>query len=72
MFLGGILVLFIYVTRLASNEIFSLSTKLIIVIALIIHLQEEDYKKTQGNKRKLQNIENGKLLKVTNFIYQPK
>jgi hypothetical protein len=27
-FLGGILVLFIYVTRLASNEIFSLSTKI--------------------------------------------
>ena len=30
-FLGGILILFIYVTRLASNEIFSSSTKLIIV-----------------------------------------
>ena len=32
------LVLFIYVTRLASNEIFSLSTKLIIVIILISRL----------------------------------
>jgi hypothetical protein len=27
-FVGGILVLFIYVARLASNEIFSLSTKI--------------------------------------------
>jgi NADH-ubiquinone oxidoreductase chain 6 len=34
-FLGGVLVLFIYVTRLASNEIFSLSTK-IMVFSLII------------------------------------
>lgn len=37
-FLGGILVLFIYITSLASNEIFSLSIKLIIlfIIRLII------------------------------------
>jgi NADH-ubiquinone oxidoreductase chain 6 len=35
-FVGGILVLFIYVTSLASNEIFSLSTKIIIIIPLII------------------------------------
>jgi hypothetical protein len=30
------LVLFIYVTRLASNEIFSLSTKIIVVTAILI------------------------------------
>jgi NADH-ubiquinone oxidoreductase chain 6 len=35
-FVGGILVLFIYVTRLASNEIFSLSAKTIIIILLVI------------------------------------
>ena len=35
-FLGGILVLFIYITRLASDEIFSLITKLIIAITLTI------------------------------------
>jgi hypothetical protein len=35
-FVGGILVLFIYVTRLASNEIFSLSTKIIIITAIFI------------------------------------
>jgi NADH-ubiquinone oxidoreductase chain 6 len=35
-FVGGILVLFIYVTRLASNEIFSLSTKIIIISAIFI------------------------------------
>jgi hypothetical protein len=29
-FIGGILVLFFYVARLASNEIFSLSAKIII------------------------------------------
>jgi len=28
MIIGGILVLFIYITRLASNEIFSLSNKI--------------------------------------------
>lgn len=32
-FLGGLLVLFIYVTRLASNEIFSLSTKMILTFS---------------------------------------
>lgn len=33
-FLGGILVLFIYVTSLASNEIFNFSIKLIIIILI--------------------------------------
>nr|QHD47845.1 NADH dehydrogenase subunit 6 [Calineuria stigmatica] len=33
-FLGGLLVLFIYVTSLASNEMFSLSTLILIVAAL--------------------------------------
>lgn len=37
-FLGGILVLFIYVTSIASNEIFSLSTKITITIPLIFIL----------------------------------
>nr|YP_009630377.1 NADH dehydrogenase subunit 6 [Antarctoperla michaelseni]QBP33880.1 NADH dehydrogenase subunit 6 [Antarctoperla michaelseni] len=32
-FLGGLLVLFIYVTSLASNEMFSLSTKMIIYLS---------------------------------------
>lgn len=35
-FLGGLLILFIYVTSLASNEIFSLSIKLIINLIIII------------------------------------
>nr|AVN67483.1 NADH dehydrogenase subunit 6 [Nauphoeta cinerea] len=34
-FLGGMLVLFIYVTSLASNEMFSLSTYLIILVVLL-------------------------------------
>nr|QLY89873.1 NADH dehydrogenase subunit 6 [Neoleria inscripta] len=34
-FLGGMLVLFIYVTSLASNEMFSFSTKLLIVMVSI-------------------------------------
>nr|YP_009490596.1 NADH dehydrogenase subunit 6 [Taeniopteryx ugola]AWH98605.1 NADH dehydrogenase subunit 6 [Taeniopteryx ugola] len=33
-FLGGLLVLFIYVTSLASNEMFSLSTKIIVFIGI--------------------------------------
>lgn len=37
-FLGGILVLFIYVTSLASNEIFSLSIKITIITTIIIIL----------------------------------
>lgn len=35
-FLGGILVLFIYITSLASNEIFSFSSKILTIIILII------------------------------------
>jgi NADH-ubiquinone oxidoreductase chain 1 len=35
-FIWGMLVLFIYVTRLASNEIFSLSIKTIIITLLVI------------------------------------
>nr|AVN67979.1 NADH dehydrogenase subunit 6 [Neolaxta sp. B107] len=35
-FLGGMLVLFIYVTSLASNEMFSMSTKLFILMILIM------------------------------------
>lgn len=35
-FLGGILVLFIYVTSLASNEIFSFSTKILIFSFILI------------------------------------
>lgn len=35
-FLGGILVLFIYVTSLASNEIFTMSTKLILISLIFI------------------------------------
>jgi hypothetical protein len=35
-FVEGILVLFVYVTGLASNEIFSLSIKIIIITAIFI------------------------------------
>ncbi|RCK67890.1 hypothetical protein DT076_18960 [Desertihabitans brevis] len=38
-FLGGILVLFIYVTSLASNEIFTFSIKLIITTIIIFLLR---------------------------------
>nr|WGO58117.1 NADH dehydrogenase subunit 6 [Salganea quinquedentata] len=34
-FLGGMLVLFIYITSLASNEMFSLSTKLMFMLLMI-------------------------------------
>lgn len=37
-FLGGILVLFIYVTSLASNEIFNFSFKLFLIIIICIYL----------------------------------
>jgi NADH-ubiquinone oxidoreductase chain 6 len=35
-FVGGMVVLFIYVTRVASNEIFSLSIKTIIITLLVM------------------------------------
>lgn len=35
-FVGGILVLFIYVASLASNEIFTLSTKITIIITVVV------------------------------------
>lgn len=37
-FLGGILVLFIYVTSLASNEIFSLSIKLTVISIILLFM----------------------------------
>nr|YP_010572593.1 NADH dehydrogenase subunit 6 [Phlugiolopsis tuberculata]UZH35984.1 NADH dehydrogenase subunit 6 [Phlugiolopsis tuberculata] len=35
-FLGGMLVLFIYITSLASNELFSISTKSLIIILMLL------------------------------------
>nr|YP_009132592.1 NADH dehydrogenase subunit 6 [Nyssomyia umbratilis]AKA63234.1 NADH dehydrogenase subunit 6 [Nyssomyia umbratilis] len=35
-FMGGMLVLFIYITSLASNEMFSLSSKMIIMFSLLL------------------------------------
>uniref|UniRef100_A0AAU8EHE0 NADH-ubiquinone oxidoreductase chain 6 n=1 Tax=Phlugiolopsis damingshanis TaxID=3231022 RepID=A0AAU8EHE0_9ORTH len=35
-FLGGMLVLFIYITSLASNELFSISTKSLIIIFMLL------------------------------------
>lgn len=37
-FLGGVLVLFIYITSLASNEIFSLSIKIILNFIILIFI----------------------------------
>nr|YP_010231165.1 NADH dehydrogenase subunit 6 [Paralimna concors]QSV37208.1 NADH dehydrogenase subunit 6 [Paralimna concors] len=37
-FLGGMLVLFIYVTSLASNEMFSMSTKLLLMNSMVISI----------------------------------
>lgn len=36
MFLGGILVLFIYITSLASNELFSIPTKSLIIVSILL------------------------------------
>nr|YP_010572580.1 NADH dehydrogenase subunit 6 [Paraphlugiolopsis jiangi]UZH35945.1 NADH dehydrogenase subunit 6 [Paraphlugiolopsis jiangi] len=37
-FLGGMLVLFIYITSLASNELFSISTKSLIIILMLLSM----------------------------------
>jgi NADH-ubiquinone oxidoreductase chain 6 len=64
-FVGGILVLFIYVTRLASNEILSLSTKIIVLTipAAIIIITLKDW--TTLNNKEITNYETILINEVT-------
>nr|AVN67494.1 NADH dehydrogenase subunit 6 [Panchlora nivea] len=74
-FLGGMLVLFIYVTSLASNEMFSMSTKLIITILLmtplLMWMMKSMYTNIQNQESMnfyiMNNSTNFPLIKLYNF-----
>nr|YP_010925948.1 NADH dehydrogenase subunit 6 [Thelaira chrysopruinosa]WKF19269.1 NADH dehydrogenase subunit 6 [Thelaira chrysopruinosa] len=82
MFVGGMLVLFIYMTSLASNEMFSFSTKLMFILLLIfmislffmIYMNKHMYPQMKNNEMKSINklnsfmIENSlTLMKLYNY-----
>nr|QNE85619.1 NADH dehydrogenase subunit 6 [Hybos culiciformis] len=71
-FLGGMLILFIYVTSLASNEMFSLSMKLmmtLVSIFFVLNLMYMFMDKTLLVSF-LPNIEMNENIMVTNFIQE--
>nr|AVN67294.1 NADH dehydrogenase subunit 6 [Blaberus peruvianus] len=68
-FLGGLLVLFIYVASLASNEMFSLSTKLIIFSLMMILIIF--FLLTHMSLTNLQNQEINNFMTLYNQLYLP-
>lgn len=66
-FLGGILVLFIYVTSLASNEIFSLSLKIVIFSLLPISVIGLLLLTTDGSLW-ISNLLNNDTLNITDIV----
>lgn len=75
-FIGGILVLFIYVTRLASNEIFSLSTKILLISARIIIIVSITARKWTNHDRRdstTYNTTRDEIILITRKLYnQPR
>nr|WHM51820.1 NADH dehydrogenase subunit 6 [Stolotermes victoriensis] len=72
-FLGGMLVLFIYVTSLASNEMFSLSTKLLMITTVLTSTSmfmsmwyKNDSKDATNHETMLMNTTNTMLEKLYN------
>nr|AVN67283.1 NADH dehydrogenase subunit 6 [Archimandrita tessellata] len=68
-FLGGMLVLFIYVASLASNEMFSLSTKMIILSMIIVLISSWLF--TSLSFTNLQNQEINKFMMMFNYLSIP-
>nr|URX53392.1 NADH dehydrogenase subunit 6 [Incisitermes cf. incisus] len=74
-FVGGLLVLFIYVASLASNEMFSLSTKMITmaVMAMLMTMMIEDW--TTMNSTEMMNFntptENSVIMMTSKLYNQP-
>nr|WHM51898.1 NADH dehydrogenase subunit 6 [Stolotermes ruficeps] len=73
-FLGGMLVLFIYVTSLASNEMFSLSTKLLlttmVLTAMLMYMNtwhKDNSKETTNHEMISTNTTNTMLEKLYNL-----
>jgi NADH-ubiquinone oxidoreductase chain 6 len=75
-FVGGILVLFIYVTSLASNKIFSLSTKIIVVITTItpgIIIIESHINRNRKEIIRYETVITEEIITITRKLYnQPK
>nr|WGO58065.1 NADH dehydrogenase subunit 6 [Rhabdoblatta melancholica] len=67
-FLGGMLVLFIYVTSLASNEMFSLSTKLILFSMISLPILYLIYNNMYSS---LMNQESMNFLNMNNYTSLP-
>nr|YP_010946840.1 NADH dehydrogenase subunit 6 [Rhabdoblatta marginata]WGO57597.1 NADH dehydrogenase subunit 6 [Rhabdoblatta marginata] len=67
-FLGGMLVLFIYVTSLASNEMFSMSTKLIMLSMFILPIMGMIYWKMSTS---IMSQETFNFMNINNSIYLP-
>lgn len=66
--LGGILVLFIYITRLASNEIFQFSSKIILFIFIIITLTSIILIVFPDNQIIISIIKNSNSLEIINSM----
>ena len=66
--IGGILVLFIYITRLASNEIFSPSNKIHREVGLTKELSAPLYASQSGGKLDYKSHYNGMYEQFTNPI----
>nr|URX52725.1 NADH dehydrogenase subunit 6 [Incisitermes nr. barretti] len=71
-FVGGLLVLFIYVTSLASNEMISLSTKMIITatMMLLALMLIKDWSTTNSTETKLHNtMTENEVMTMTSKLY---
>jgi NADH-ubiquinone oxidoreductase chain 6 len=74
-FVGGILVLFIYVASLASNEIFTLSTKIIVASGLAIAISTIIRSKPLPDRRDstTHNTTRNEIILITRKLYnQPR
>nr|UQJ75271.1 NADH dehydrogenase subunit 6 [Pterotermes occidentis]URX54393.1 NADH dehydrogenase subunit 6 [Pterotermes occidentis] len=70
-FIGGMLVLFIYVASLASNEMFSLSTKMTMTATTIILMSTMIKDWTTTNSKETMNITtmNNEIITMTSKLY---
>nr|URX54458.1 NADH dehydrogenase subunit 6 [Procryptotermes speiseri] len=72
-FIGGMLVLFIYVASLASNEMFSLSTKMIVISTamMLTSMTVKNYTTFDSSDSSLNNTSNSITLMTSKLYNQP-
>nr|URX53834.1 NADH dehydrogenase subunit 6 [Glyptotermes sp. 13 AB-2022a] len=73
-FVGGMLVLFIYVASLASNEMFSLSTKMMMSAAALLPmmLMMKDWTMIKGEETtNYETMMEAKIITMTTKLYNP-